>query len=167
VVAREGEAAKDDSLVELTGDVRLTSTDSLSVDAERATYQRADGIVRAPGPVTFSKGRTSGSSVGLDYDLNREILHLLSDAVVRVAGDEGAASMEIASDSAEFRRLEGVVQFRGGLDGTREGQRIAADEGTAHLAGENDTLERLLLQGKLEDHRRLASTRRTRDHVGA
>jgi LPS export ABC transporter protein LptC/lipopolysaccharide transport protein LptA len=147
VVAREGEAAKDDSLVELTGDVRLTSTDSLSVDAERATYQRADGIVRAPGPVTFSKGRTSGSSVGLDYDLNREILHLLSDAVVRVAGDEGAASMEIASDSAEFRRLEGVVQFRGGLDGTREGQRIAADEGTAHLAGENDTLERLLLRG--------------------
>ncbi len=147
IKADEGEAADDESSVELVGNVRLTSTDGLVMEAERATYLRIDGRIRAPGPVAFSKGRTSGTSVGLEYDVNQEYLYLLEQAVVRVAGDEGADAMEIASGSAEFRRPDGVILFRGSLEGTREGQRIVADEGTAHLAGENDYLQQLLLRG--------------------
>lgn len=147
IEADQGEAANDDSAVDLTGHVRLTSTDGLVMQADRATYRRGEGVVRAPGRASFSKGRTSGTSTGLEYDLNVEYLHLLKDAVVRVGGAEGSIAMEIAAGSAEFRRPDGVILFQGALNGTREGQRITADEGIAHLAGENEYLQRLVLRG--------------------
>src|SRR5215203_3915022 len=46
----------DQAHVTITGDVKLTSGDGLRVEAGKAAYDRTDGIVRAPGPVSFAKG---------------------------------------------------------------------------------------------------------------
>jgi len=147
VEADEGEAAADESSVELVGNVTLTSSDGLRVEAETATYNSAEGLVRAPGPVKFSEGNTSGTSIGLDYNVNSETLMLLEQVLVRVSGDEGAVAMEVAAGAAQFRRIEHVLAFDESVDGMRGDQRIAADEGIAYLGGDNEYLTRLELQG--------------------
>ncbi|MGE0703184.1 MAG: LPS export ABC transporter periplasmic protein LptC, partial [Vicinamibacterales bacterium] len=147
VEADEGEAAADESSIKLVGDVTLTSSDGLRIEAETATYTSAEGIVRAPGPVVFSEGRTSGTSIGLDYHADSETLQLLEQVLVRVAGDEGVLTMEVAAGAAQFRRLEHVIAFDESVDGMRGDQRIAADEGVAYLGGDNEFLSRLELQG--------------------
>ena len=40
----------------MTGDVRLKASDGLVATADSATYADGEGIVRAPGPVTFTRG---------------------------------------------------------------------------------------------------------------
>jgi LPS export ABC transporter protein LptC len=147
VEAREGEAADDESSVELTGDVRLTSDDGLVIEAESATYRSADGVVRVPGPVEFSEGRTIGTSIGLNYDANTERVQLLEQVVVRVRGERDEVALEVAAGSAEFRRNDHFIAFGGSLDGLRQQQRVAADEGVAHLNEENTYLTRLELRG--------------------
>ena len=52
VTAREAAVGKDQAHVTLTGDVKLTSSDGLTASAAQATYDRAAGLVRAPGRVT-------------------------------------------------------------------------------------------------------------------
>lgn len=145
---REGTASDDDSAIEVVGDVRMTSSDGLVLEAEQATYRRQDGLVRAPGLVTFVKGRTSGHSTAMTYDLNLDIVTLLDDVFVRVAPDERESGFEVASGFAEFRRLESVIRFEGSLKGRRGAEGIEADAGTARLGGESEYLERLELRGR-------------------
>ena len=47
--------------VTLDGGVTMTGDDGLKVETASASYDQAASLVRAPGPVTFSRGRTSGS----------------------------------------------------------------------------------------------------------
>ena len=46
-------------------------------DRARDLRGRATAIVRAPGPVNFSRGRLSGAGVGMTYDKNRDALTIL------------------------------------------------------------------------------------------
>ena len=68
-----------------TGAVKLTSA-GVEVTAEEATYDEAEGIVKIPGAVAFKRGRMTGSGVGATYDRNREVLWLLDQAHITVAG---------------------------------------------------------------------------------
>src|SRR5262249_38400857 len=78
IKAREGKKGADESDIALDGDVRVESTDGVSVRTEHATYTQGDGTVNAPGPVTFSKGRMSGTGVGVRFDKGRDYFHILS-----------------------------------------------------------------------------------------
>ena len=80
-------------------DVKMKSND-LEVAADEATYSEAEGVVKIPGAVTFSRARMKGSGVGATYDRNREVLWLLDQAKITVAPDksgQGAldASVEV------------------------------------------------------------------------
>src|SRR5687768_10215578 len=72
LMAREARIGKGEATYEFERDVQLESSDGLSIKADRATYNEADGIVRAPGAVKFSRGRMNGSGVGFSYDKNRD-----------------------------------------------------------------------------------------------
>jgi len=50
--------------IQMEGAVQLESSDGLVARTEAASYGQAEGILRAPGPASFTKGRMSGSSVG-------------------------------------------------------------------------------------------------------
>ena len=65
VTGKEAALGQDQAHVTITGDVKLTSGDGLNVAAGEAAYDRTDGIVRAPGPVSFAKGTLSGTAVGM------------------------------------------------------------------------------------------------------
>ena len=54
----------------------MTSSDGLEAKGGSAAYNQGEGIVRAPGPVTFKRGRMSGTGVDFSYDEARDLMGL-------------------------------------------------------------------------------------------
>lgn len=155
VTAKEGKAGANESDIALDGDVRLQSSDGTSVQTEHATYTEADGTLSAPGPVAFTKGRMSGNGVGMRYDKGRDVLHILNQAVVRVAPDgKGAGGLDVTAGSAGFARREHYVQFGGQVRIDRSGQTIEAEAAVARLSDDDKRVESL----ELHNHSRITAS---------
>ncbi|MDE3154800.1 MAG: LPS export ABC transporter periplasmic protein LptC [Acidobacteriota bacterium] len=136
------------SSVTLTGHVRMAVSDGLRAQTEQAVYTQGDGMVRVPGPVTFSRGAMSGSSVGLTYDKNNDILSLAKDAIIDIAPDSpGGQPTHLAAGSAEYVRHDHMLVFQGHVQLQREGRTVEADSGTAYLTPDDKALSRLSLRG--------------------
>ena len=148
VTGKEALIGKDQSQVNLTGDVKLTSGDGLNVAAGEASYERVEGIVRAPGPVSFAKGTLSGTSVGMTYDDTRDILSLLDQAVVKVApGTDTGGGADITAGTAVYARRDKFMRFDRGVRLLRAGRTVEADAATAFLSDDESRLERMELRG--------------------
>src|SRR5262245_30301283 len=105
--AKEGKVGKGQLDFEMTGDVRLSADDGHGLNIKPATFTDADGLVLAPGPVTFSRGRTSGSGVGMTYAKNSDVLTIIDKAAVRMRPDEGRTDfMDLTAGGATFTRPE-------------------------------------------------------------
>jgi LPS export ABC transporter protein LptC len=149
VTGREAALGQDQAHVTITGDVKLTSGESLRVEAGEAAYDRTEGIVRAPGPVSFAKGTLSGTAVGMTYDEKQDILSLLERAVVKVApGKDTGGGADITSGSAVYARRDKQMRFEGSVRLIREGRTVEADTATALLSGDESRLERMELRGR-------------------
>jgi LPS export ABC transporter protein LptC len=148
VTGKEGVVGQNESLITMNGDVRLTASDGLTARTEHATYDQNEDMLRAPGPVEFSRNRLSGSGVGMTYDKKQDVLVILDQASVHIASDkEGASATELSSPSAIIARSEKVVRFERGLKAIRAGQVTEADSAVAHLSGDLERVERLELHG--------------------
>jgi LPS export ABC transporter protein LptC len=147
VIGNEATIGQDQSQVTMTGDVKLTSGDGLSVAATEAAYNRPDGIVRSAGPVSFRKAALSGTSVGMTYDEGHDILTLLDQAVVKVAPGKGSGpGADIAAGTAVYARRDKYMQFSRGVRLLREGRTVEAEAGTAFLSDDGDRLQRMELR---------------------
>ncbi|MGE5246312.1 MAG: LPS export ABC transporter periplasmic protein LptC [Betaproteobacteria bacterium] len=148
VEAKEGQVGQNQSTLTMTGDVRLTASDGLVARAEHATYADSDATVRAPGPVSFSRGRLSGSGVGMTYDKNRDVLTIARDAVVHMAPDaRGAGAAAVTAATATIARREKLLRFEGNVHIERGGQVIEAAQAIAHLSEDEKRLEAVELHG--------------------
>lgn len=147
IEGNEGRSEKNDSVLVLEGDVRLTDSDGLAVEAGTASYADAEGIVRAPGPVAFSRGRTKGTSVGLVYDRNRDVVSLLETVTMTMAAEGETAGLELAAGSAELLRAEKIIRFGGGFKAVRGTQVTEADAAVAYLTDDEQRVDRLELRG--------------------
>jgi hypothetical protein len=58
ITAKEGTVGPGQGSIDMQGDVRLTSADGLVAKTPTASYSKGEGILRAPGPVTFERGKT-------------------------------------------------------------------------------------------------------------
>ena len=150
VTAKEARAGKDGKDLELTGDVRLQGSDGFALEAELATYNKDQHIVRAPGDVAFTKGRLKGSATGMSYDTNSEMLSLLAKPDVRFEPGETdeVKAMQFQSGSATLDRVQHLLSLEkqatvvrqepddgvGPRRGTVVGRRAAREPGGA--AGE-------------------------------
>src|SRR4030095_9242629 len=102
----------DRSKCELTRNVRLTASDGLEVLASQATYSQNEGIVRAPGAVTFKRGRMTGKGVDFSYDETRDLIGLADQTSVRFAPDEkGANGADITAGAAMLARKDNFASF--------------------------------------------------------
>jgi LPS export ABC transporter protein LptC len=135
------------STVNLEGDVRLTASDGLEVQAQKATYDDTEGIVRLPGPVTFKRQHTSGRSVGATYDRGRDVLWLLEQAHITMAASGGGESADITAGSAGLARRERYMRFDRDVKLVRGAQVLEADNAMAYLRADDDRLEMLELRG--------------------
>jgi LPS export ABC transporter protein LptC/lipopolysaccharide transport protein LptA len=152
ITANQGQTGQDDSIVNLDGNVQLKASDGMSARTEHATYRKADGSVDATGPVEFARGRFSGTGTGLRFDHLRDVVNIVSGAVIHVAPDEaGAGGADITSNSASFARVEHWLQLDGNVVIQRGSQRIEADAAVVHLSEDERRVERL----ELHNHARI------------
>jgi lipopolysaccharide export system protein LptA len=132
VTSKEAEVLYKDKAVQsgkFMHDVKLTTDDDLSVAAAEATYDDADGIVRVPGPVEFSKGRMKGTGVGATYDQNTQVLWLLDKAHISVAPDaKGGGAVEADAKSAGLARADHYARLTGDARLDAQGRILRGDD---------------------------------------
>ncbi len=137
------------SHAEFSGGVKLTTSDGVTVRGAQASYDDREAMVRVPGPVTFSKGRMTGSGVGATYDRNREVLWLLDKAQVDVAPDEkGEGVTHITSAAAGMARADHYLKFTRNARLEGQGRVMEADEVTIQLTPDDKKAQRIELRGK-------------------
>ncbi|MCA1586696.1 MAG: LPS export ABC transporter periplasmic protein LptC [Acidobacteria bacterium] len=138
---------KDQSSIDVSGDVVLATSDGLTAKAREAHYIQAEGVVKAPGPVQFTRGRMTGTGVGFTYDKQRDTIWLLDRAVVTFAAEGDLQAMEIVSGSAGFARADRYMRFERHVRLTREGQIVEADDATVRLFPDRDEADAIELHG--------------------
>jgi lipopolysaccharide export system protein LptA len=149
VTGKEANVGQNESTIQMSGDVRLTASDGMLARTEHASYSDKDGLVRGSGQVEFSRGRMTGSGVGLTYDTVRDVLVILDRTTVHVAPDErGAGMAEITSGTAAFARREKNIRFERDVKLERDGQLTEADAITAYLTVDEKEIQLMELRGR-------------------
>jgi len=147
ITGKEARVGKDQTSYDIKGDVKLETSDGLTAFSNEASYSEAEKIVRAPGPVRFTRGRTSGSGIGFTYDEQRDTLWLLDQAVVTVEPEGGGGKMEVSSGAFGFARTDRYMRFERTMHMDREGQIIDANEGVVTLFPDRDEPDLIELRG--------------------
>jgi LPS export ABC transporter protein LptC len=147
VTGKEGVVGQNESLITMNGDVRLAASDGLTALTEHATFDQNDEMLRAPGPIEFSRRGLSGSGVGLTYDKKQDVLVILDQASVHIAGDQGTAGTELTAPTATVARSEKLLRFERGIKAIHAGQVTEADSAVAHLSDDQQRVERIELRG--------------------
>ena len=148
LTGREGEVGPDDSSVKVTEDIKLVVSDGLTVTAGEAFYTKTDGVVRAPGPVRFSRGRLSGSAVGMTHDRDTDVLALLDQVAAEVAPDDaGTGGTKIVAGSAALARGERQLRFTRGVRLLRARRALESDAAVAYLTDDETRVRRIEMRG--------------------
>ena len=147
LTGREAQAGKDQQELQLSGAVKLAASDGFVLTAESASFSRDDGIVRAPGPIAFEKGRMSGAGVGMSYDQENDVVSLLEQAQVKTENEDGTSQMEFTAGSAVLNRLEDFLTLEGSVHALRGEQVFDADRATARLTANEEAVTFIELRG--------------------
>jgi lipopolysaccharide export system protein LptA len=153
VTADEGELVAppdkpgDPSVAKVRGHVKLTADNGLEVLGNEADYDGKEGVVKVPGPVTFTRGRMKGSGVGATYDQNRQVIWLLANARINVVPDEaGGGAIDASASTAGLARAENYVKLVGNARLTADTRTAEADEITALLDEKGEKIQQLQLR---------------------
>jgi LPS export ABC transporter protein LptC len=144
----EARVGENQTNLDMKGNVVMTSSDGLEAKAGSAKYSQGEGVVHAPGPVTFKRGRMSGSGVDFSYDEARDLLGLSEQTRVQLAPEKaGGDVMDITAGSAVLARADKFVSFERAVHIVRGSQVIDADSALGELTENQEHLTRLELQG--------------------
>jgi LPS export ABC transporter protein LptC len=149
VTAKEARAGKDAKDLELSGEVRLAASDGFALDASSATYNQDLGIVRAPGDVSFTKGRLNGSATGMTYDTNTEVLSLLAkpDVSFEPSQADKTQPMRFQAGSATLDRIQHLLSLTQNATVVRAMQTMAGDTVVARLSEDEQRISLVELRG--------------------
>jgi LPS export ABC transporter protein LptC len=147
VSAKEGLVGQNESTLTMNGDVNFAASDGLTAKTEHATYTESDGMLRAPGPVEFTRGRLSGTGIGMTYDKNQDILVIVDQAHIQMPGGQGTTSTEITAPTATLARRDKYARFERGIKARRGGQILEAESSVAHLSDDGERVESIELRG--------------------
>ncbi|HEY0284152.1 MAG TPA: LPS export ABC transporter periplasmic protein LptC [Vicinamibacterales bacterium] len=144
----EARVGENQTNLDMKGNVVMTSSDGLEAKAGTAAYSQSEGIVRAPGPVTFKRGRMSGSGVDFSYDETRDLMGLSDQSKVRIAPDKkGSEAIDITSGAAVLARTDKFVSFERAVHIVHGSQVIDAESALGDLTEDEQHLTGLELQG--------------------
>lgn len=148
VTGDEAQVGENESTIELTGNVHMTASDGLDVVASSATYSDSEGIVRAPGPVVFKRGRMSGTGVDFTFDKNRDQIGLADKTAITFAADQdGADATHITAGAALLDRKDKFANFERAVHIVRSNQVIDANSALADLTEDERHITALELTG--------------------
>ena len=143
----EAHVAQEQRAFDVRGDVTLRSSDGLTAKTNQASFAEADGILHGDGPITFQRGRLTGSGTGFRYERSIDRLELLNNAVVNVAPAENSGGMAVTAGSYAYSRAERFMRLERGARIQRQGQLIEADASTVFLLEDRDEPETVELRG--------------------
>ena len=148
ITAREAEVGPGQDLITMQGAVVLTASDGLSAKTDYATYSQTEGILRAPGPASFSRARMSGSSNGLTYDKARDVMWLRDKAVMAMGPERpGEDGVEIHAGEATFARADHYVRYERGFTLVTGPRTLASRAATAYLTEDGARVQTLDMRG--------------------
>jgi LPS export ABC transporter protein LptC len=147
ISGREAQAGEGQKDLQVTGDVRLSASDGFVATTDHATFSNADATVRADGPVSFQKGRMSGSGVGMRYDQSADVLTLADAVRVAVTDETGKTTMEFTSTSATLARAEDYLSLEGNVHALRGEQILESDRGRALLSEDDELVTYIEMRG--------------------
>ena len=149
VVSREAEviqSGEDLKTGHFMGAVKMTS-EGTEVTTDDATYDQQAGLLKAPGPVAFKRGRMQGTGVGATYDFNREVLWLLAKPHVTVTADEkGQGAIDATAEAIGLAKADHYLKLTRRAHITAEGRVIDADEITILLTQDDERVQVLQLR---------------------
>jgi LPS export ABC transporter protein LptC len=144
----EAQVGEKQSSVQLNGHVHLEGSDGLKLDAASASYSEGEGIVRAPGPVTFSRGSMTGRGTDFTYDNNRDTIALSDQTAIKIAPDEkDKAGADISAGAAILARKDRFMSFERAVHIIRGAQVIDADRAVADLTEDEKHVTALDMNG--------------------
>jgi lipopolysaccharide export system protein LptA len=142
-------ADPEQSHVHLAGHVVMTGSDGLRIEAPDAIYNKAEGTIRATGPVSFVRGRVSGTSVDATYTEPQDLLELHREAVLRFAGEQATDPvMDVTAGSAVFPRIEHHIRFEGGFRLVHGARVLESGAATAFLTDDESRVVLLEMRGQ-------------------
>jgi LPS export ABC transporter protein LptC len=147
VSGREAQAGDNRKDLEVSGDVKLAASDGFVANTDRATFNQDDATVRVAGPVSFQKGRMTGSGVGMTYNQMTDVLTLAKEARVVVADETGKAVNEFRSGSATLARVENYLALENDVHALRGDQVLEANQGRALLSDDDEHITFIELRG--------------------
>ncbi len=148
MTAPEARAGKNELDIEMSGGVLVSVSDGMVIQTDHATYTDGDGLVRADGPLTFSRGRMTGSGVGMTYNKNADTLTIFDHVDVRMQPDaHGKDAIAITSGTAVFTRPERIIRLDHGVKVVRDLETTESVAAVAHLSADEQQIEGLDLRG--------------------
>ena len=138
ITGKQAQVGKDESSFHISGEVRMETTDGLVAHANEATYTDAEKMVRAPGPVRFSRGRMNGTGNGFTYDEQRDQLTILDNADVHFAAEGDEGPMDVKAGFFIYARRDRFMRFERTMHMDRGGQLIDADIAHVRLYPDRD-----------------------------
>ena len=156
ITGKEGRLGKGATTMLLDGAVKLEGSDGMIVLTEHAAYAEADGIVRAPGPVDVTSGKTHATGVGMTWEKATDVLTILAQAEVHIAPDNAAdGPSDVTAGSAVFARRQKFLRFEHAVRMLRSGQNIEAETVVMNLSPDEKRVETI----ELHEHARITSTK--------
>jgi LPS export ABC transporter protein LptC/lipopolysaccharide transport protein LptA len=147
ITGDQAQVGKDESSYHINGNVRMETSDGLVAHAGEATYTDAEKMVRAPGPVKFSRGRMQGTGNGFIYDEQRDVLTILEQADVHFAAEGTEGPMDVTAGGFIYARRDRYMRFERTMHMDRAGQLIDADDGHVRLYPDRDETDVIELRG--------------------
>ena len=147
VTAAEASAGEGQRQLQLTGQVKVVASDGFALTTESAVFDRDAGVVRALGPVSFARGRMSGSGVGMTYEQNTDVLHILAMPRVTMGAAEGATAASFVAGAATLDRTQDYLLLEGDARIARDRESFEADMTTAHLTPDEQFITFIELRG--------------------
>ena len=147
ITGKEARIGKGESAFHVSGDVRMETSDGLVAHSTEATYTDAEKMVRAPGPVKFSRGRMQGTGTGFVYDEQRDALTILENADVHFAAEGKEGPIDVKAGTFTYARRDRYMRFERTMHMDRAGQLIDADLAHVRLYPDRDETDLIELRG--------------------
>jgi lipopolysaccharide export system protein LptA len=153
ITADEAEATKpadgtDFSTAVVRGHVKLRTSDDLIVTCNEGSFDDKTGLLQVPGPVTFTRGRMTGTGTGATYDRTRDVLWLLADAKIIVTPDpSGGGGLQASAGTAGLARADHYVRLSKNAHVVADNRTIDADDLTATLTPDDQKVQQMQLRG--------------------
>ena len=146
--AARSTAPTDFSTEVVRGNVKLRTSDDLVVTCNDASYNDKEGLLKVPGPVTFTRGRMTGKGIGATYDRTRDVLWILDQAQIAVTPDPaGGGAMQASSGTAGLARADHYVRLSKAAHVVADNRTIDADDITASLTPDDQRIQTMQLRG--------------------